>query len=351
MYRYPDLARRPTDSNDLKSAAELLRGFVLEDGSVEQRMVPGSNRPPTSLQQAAQLAASRSPYENVPEHWKAQMKWDLATTSDSIFVLSPDGKTYQEPLAVRGWLSLDKLLLAEQGAHQKKMKYRAQAEALKIPKTDRNNNIRRKEKVASDDCSKYGKIREIFGNGNGNYHPNQLVAKRYLPAQGLCEKELLYKLALKISNLQKLYQKKKLVMNPYDFYRWAICRNMKSDPHNALHNSRNSITGTIRTMGDDGAHADQVFRTIVLYWASITGNENKFGKSKNHSQQRRPRMMTESSRDSAGRGGRDVAYRISRLETKRTRRRDLSARPQLFGGVNAHRAAMASRDDNDQVMG
>ncbi len=168
-----------------------------------------------------------------------------------------------------------------------------------------------------------------------------------MPAQGLCEKELLYKFALKISNLQELYLKKKLVMDPYEFYRWVICKSLRSDLHNALSNSRNSLSGIIRSMGDDSDQADPVFRTIVLYWASLTGNENKFGKHKktgSRSQAIAPKLSAaprEGSHTSSRLGGRDLALRISRLEMRRRKRRDQTSRPQVYAGVNAHRAENA----------
>ncbi|OAR00321.1 hypothetical protein LLEC1_01015 [Akanthomyces lecanii] len=304
-------------------------------------------KPTLPVQELERLAVSSSPFENISLRLKTDMFQQLATTSDSVFVLSADGKTYQEPIAVRGvpekgWLSLDKLLLAEKVAQEKKHYYRAQAPAFGIPKTDRNHKFRRQEKVASDDCSKYAKIREIFGQGHGKYHPNQLVAKKYMPAQGLCEKELLYKFALKISNLQQLYQKKKLAMDPYDFYRWVICKKLKSDLQNALSNSRNSLSALIRSLGDDGGQSDPVFRAIVLYWASLTGKDNRFGGHKKPSRLRtQPSKLSmpdrETSHAEVSPGGRDLARRLSRLELRKKRRRKTN-QPPVYSGVNAHRA-------------
>ncbi|KAJ3486422.1 hypothetical protein NLG97_g6619 [Lecanicillium saksenae] len=278
---------------------------------------------------------SRSPIDDVPVSLKIQMRQQLGTDSEAVFVLSPDGKTYRDPLPLRG---------VPVEPQEKKQHFRSQAEALGIRKTDRKNKIRQAEKVASDDCSKYAKIREIFGDGNGKYHPNQLVAKKYMPPGGLCEKELLYKFALKISNLQDLYKKQKLTMDPYDFYRWAICKNLKSDLHNAVNHTRNGLTGVIRTLGDDGPHADRVFRTIVLYWASLTGNENKFGKQKGGQRARRlgngsATPVRNLPQEKIGLGGRDLALRISRLEMRRRRRHAATVKTAVYQGVNAHRAA------------
>lgn len=219
--------------------------------------------------------------------------------------------------------------------------------ALGIKSTDRLNKLL---KTASDDCSKYAKIREIFGNSIGKYHPNQLVAKKHMPADGLCEKELLYKLALKISNLQELFQMKKLTMDPYDFYRWAICKNLNSDLLSVLYNSRKLLKGIIRTMGDDGGQADQGFRTIVLYWASLTGNERKFGKNKARrvrklgkpSTPKTAKLASYAIHEKVDSKGRELAYGISHSKERDRKRRRLAdreaGRPKIYGGVNAHRA-------------
>lgn len=166
-----------------------------------------------------------------------------------------------------------------------------------------------------------------------------------MPPQGVCEKELLYKFALKISNLQDLFQKQKLGMDPYDFYRWVVCKNLKSDLHNAMNHTRNGLTGVIRSLGDDSAQSDRVFRCIVLYWASLTGNENKFRKQKKGSQREeqttrtRHEWSTTPEQDvSAQANSRDLARNLSRLEARRRRRHNRSVTP-IFGGVNAHRAA------------
>ncbi|KAF1733641.1 hypothetical protein CRV24_005168 [Beauveria bassiana] len=83
-----------------------IRGFAFHEGFrmpvKELAMKSASNLQTSSLQELGRLAASSSPYNNVPERLKTQMMKDLATKSTSVFVLSPDGKYYQEPMAVRG---------------------------------------------------------------------------------------------------------------------------------------------------------------------------------------------------------------------------------------------------------
>ncbi|PMB64445.1 hypothetical protein BM221_009834 [Beauveria bassiana] len=139
-------------------------------------------------------------------------------------------------------------------------------------------------------------------------------------------------------------------MDPYDFYRWAICKNLKSDLHSALDNSRKMLKGIIRTMGDDGGQADQGFRTIVLYWASLTGNERKFGKNKacrvrkpgRPSNPKTGKLASYANHQKVDVKGRELAHEISHSKERARKRRQLADReanrPKIYGGVNAHRA-------------
>ncbi|KAM3504315.1 hypothetical protein MY11210_008397 [Beauveria gryllotalpidicola] len=283
MYKYPtpafgaasfaaaaaavEAAPAAQDHDAQSKPTDIIRGFAFQEGPrmpvKELTTKTASISQTSSLQELGRLAASASPYNNVSERLKTQIMKDLATKSTSVFVLSPDGKSYQEPVA----------------------------------------------------------------------------------------KELLYKFALKISNLQELYQKKKLTMDPYDFYRWAICKNLKSDLHSTLDNSRKRLKGIIRTMGDDGGQADQGFRAIVLYWASLTGNENKFGKNKvcRSRELRKPstqktaaKLASNFNYEKVDVRGRELAHAISHAKERDRKRRELADReanrPRIYGGVNAHRA-------------
>lgn len=56
-----------------------------------------------------------------------------------------------------------------------------------------------------------------------NVHPNQLVAKRYLPAEGILHPtNTLYQFALRLKDLAYLHEKGELSMKPFDFLRWRI---------------------------------------------------------------------------------------------------------------------------------
>lgn len=316
-------------------------------------------------QQLADFATAKSPYEAQPEDLKARMKKDFAVKHDQVFAISANGKLYEGPDPMRGvpvdriddnspycppgWASLESILSAEEEAQEKKKYYRGQAEKLGVSRTDKKHPLRAGEKRASDDCSKYAKIRDIFGEGSGKYHPNQIVSKNLLPPEGLCEKELLYKMALSISKLRDLHMKNKLAMDPYEFFRWVVCRNLKSSLRQILGKNATSARAVISSMGNEGtrAHGDEVFRTTVLYWAQLTNNSNKF--RANAAKTSRPRRKLPDAREgthvSIAQSGRDLARRLSQLEMRRRRRHQKSRGapppPPVYSGVNAMRAAQA----------
>ncbi|KAJ2978569.1 hypothetical protein NQ176_g3747 [Zarea fungicola] len=355
---HPAVLQSSSGSDKENNAISHIRGFAFERGD-PMDVAKESTQP---LQELGRVVASQSLYQATSAELKMQLMKDLARTSDSVFTLSSDGKTYLAPDALRGvpvkrineasgywqedWTSLKTLLAAQTEAHLKKLEYRQHADALGIRRTDRKNMWRQKEKVASDDCSKYAKIREVFGNGHGKYHPNQIVAKHYLPASGLCEKELLYKMALKISNLCDLHKMNKLAMDPYDFYRWAVCRNLDASLEYKLSSSKATLKSIIRSMGDESGtrrSTDEGFRTLVLYWASLTNNEKKFRKPGS----KRVRSRSSNSGISTSLGGAKSASRQAAMEMKRRlelqprqRKKQTAAAVQGVGytGVNALRA-------------
>ena len=88
------------------------------------------------------------------------------------------------------WLSLDKYLAQE--SEQIRLKCHFTEELQRHGKADlpRYESIKKAKKLHSDNCSKQSKIRQIFGP-DSPYHPNQLVARKHLPAAGLCEQEIM----------------------------------------------------------------------------------------------------------------------------------------------------------------
>ncbi|KAJ4213806.1 hypothetical protein NW759_010804 [Fusarium solani] len=162
----------------------------------------------------------------------------LRTPRDEVYTLSQDGATYIRPQCLRDtpvakltenspywrstWNSLDEYLAQEEEEERLKKETGAR---LKLDPS--NKSVAAAHKLHQDNVSKHRRIRDIFGP-NTRYHPNQLVAKHHLPDDGLCQKEIMYRLACKISDLRVLHEKNELAMDPWDFMRWRISKKILS---------------------------------------------------------------------------------------------------------------------------
>jgi hypothetical protein len=163
------------------------------------------------------------------------MKLLLRTRHSNVFQFNENQTVYISPPVLRGtpvkritesssywqpdWLSLDKYLAAE--ANEIKLKEQTGRRVASQGITSKTDPLKREHKLHMDNCSKHIKIREIFGPDSA-YHPNQLVAKRHLPVAGLCEQEIMYKMACKVSDLQVLHKNGELAMDPFEFYRFQV---------------------------------------------------------------------------------------------------------------------------------
>ncbi|RSL60202.1 hypothetical protein CEP54_006902 [Fusarium duplospermum] len=162
----------------------------------------------------------------------------LRTPWNEVYALSQDGNSYIRPQCLRDtpvakltenspywrstWHSLDEYLAQEEEEERLK---KETGERLKLDPT--NKSVAAAHKLHQDNVSKHRRIRDIFGP-NTRYHPNQLVAKHHLPDDGLCQKEIMYRLACKISDLRVLHEKNELAMDPFDFMRWRISKKILS---------------------------------------------------------------------------------------------------------------------------
>ncbi|RSL76467.1 hypothetical protein CEP51_009930 [Fusarium floridanum] len=162
----------------------------------------------------------------------------LRTPWSEVYTLSQDGNSYIRPQCLRDtpvakltenspywrstWHSLDEYLAQEEEEERLK---KETGERLKLDPI--NKSVAAAHKLHQDNVSKHRRIRDIFGP-NTRYHPNQLVAKHHLPDDGLCQKEIMYRLACKISDLRVLHEKHELAMDPFDFMRWRISKKILS---------------------------------------------------------------------------------------------------------------------------
>ncbi|TFB06404.1 hypothetical protein CCMA1212_001377 [Trichoderma ghanense] len=182
----------------------------------------------------------------------------LKTPYDRVYKVSPDGRTFLEPLLLRGTLP--------ESERKREVAYLSQLDPS-------NKSLRIELKRYRDNSSKFKKIREVFGE-QSRYHPNQLISKDYMPPGGLCQKELMYRLACKISDLKHLHRTGFLAMDPFDFIRWRLLKKAASFMPNPGDNPKRSIRTIVYKLCDDSVnilskqYQDSVMRHAVLMSAA-----------------------------------------------------------------------------------
>ncbi|KAL7815599.1 hypothetical protein V8C26DRAFT_435755 [Trichoderma gracile] len=206
----------------------------------------------------------------------------LKTPYDSVYKLSADGRTFLEPLLLRGtpnpsWDSLVEFLDRQEPESEKKREV-----AYLSQLNPRDKALRASLKRYRDNSSKFKKIREIFGE-HSRYHPNQLFAKEYLPEGGLCQMEQMYRVACKISDLKHLHRTGALAMDPFDFIRWRLIKKAASFMRNPGDNPKTSIRTLVYKLCDDSVgvlsrpYQDSVMRHAVLMSAAQRNHLSAYG--------------------------------------------------------------------------
>ncbi|EHK20619.1 uncharacterized protein TRIVIDRAFT_58866 [Trichoderma virens Gv29-8] len=256
----------------------------------------------------------------------------LKTPYDRVYRLSPDGSTFLEPVLLIGTPGQAPEAVMKDDAHKR----------LLLNPNDKT--LKDAHKHYSDNSSKFKKIREIFGEGS-KYHPNQLIAKQYLPPDGLCQKEVMYRLACKISDLQHLYRRGELAMDPFDFIRWRIIKKAGSLLEKPGDTPKNFIRTVVYKLCDPDSQAtgakvyhDSVMRQAVLLSAAQRNHLGNYGSKgkhrKNSATQQRPLPYREAA-------SRAVARPVQR-------RARPAAGPPIYAGVNAFRAGQQQRQRTQQ---
>lgn len=292
----------------------------------------------------------------------------LQTPFDAVYELSPDGAHYVKPASLRdtpvakitqdspywipSWESLDDYLAKEGGEDAKKQEWR-----IRLQRNPGDKKAREAVKKHQDNMSKHYKIREIFGP-DSDYHPNQVVSKRHLPTRGLCRKEVMYRLACKISELRELHARGVLAMEPWDFIRWRIGKKIQeklSLPGKSASSFMASAVYRLCDENQDGSnpHGDAVLRAAVMLAAR---SQNRLGNYKTHQQPQSsvPDNLTRALARAPGAGRRapqparprrglppDAAHAAE--EARRAKRARVAAQPSTYQGVNAFRAQMQAR--------
>lgn len=77
-----------------------------------------------------------------------------------------------------------------------------------------------------------------------------------MPAQGLCQKEIMYLLACKISDLEILYKKGQLRMNGWDCLRWRIIKKASAPLIFPGESARGNIRSIIQNIASEEPNND-----------------------------------------------------------------------------------------------
>ncbi|RBQ67679.1 hypothetical protein FVER14953_08991 [Fusarium verticillioides] len=293
----------------------------------------------------------------------------LRTRWSDVYRISPDGQKYISPQYLIGtpvqkitedsdywmprWLSLESYLAQEDSEEKRK---RDSKEQLRLDPY--NKNFAKKHKLHMDNVSKQRKIREIFGH-DSPYHPNQLVSKHHLPTDGLCEQELMYKLACKVSDLRVLHDKGELAMDPWDFLRWRIAKKIQSRFIMSAQSGRDIIKRIIFSICEDSSsksaskhYEDPKLRAAIIRSAGYQGRLASFRKAGDRNRVSKVKTNT----NTAGIGR--ITQRRSKLDpipsalsresalSRSDKRQKRLSQPSTYGGVNAYRAQQQQRGNS-----
>lgn len=217
----------------------------------------------------------------------------LRTPWDEVYTLSQDRATYIRPHCLRDtpvakltenspywrntWDSLDEYLGQEEEEERLKKETGAR---LKLDPS--NKSVAAAHKTHQDNVSKHRRIRDIFGPRT-RYHPNQLVARHHLPDEGFCQKEIMYRLACKISDLRVLREHHELAMDPWDFIRWRISKKILSFVNFPGQSARDNIRTIVYKICEDGGsnpntkqYEDVLLRAAILRSARYQNRISSF---------------------------------------------------------------------------
>ncbi|KAM0430951.1 hypothetical protein ACHAPT_005585 [Fusarium lateritium] len=286
----------------------------------------------------------------------------LRTPWSDVYILSQDRTTYIAPHCLGDtpvakltesspywkdtWDSLDAYMAKEEEEE------RLKKETGQLLKLDPSNKaVAARHKLHQDNVSKHRRIRDIFGPRT-TYHPNQLVSKHHLPSEGLCQKELMYRLACKISDLRVLHERHELAMDPWDFIRWRIAKKIGSFVNMPGHSVKDNLRTIIYKICEDGGsnpstkqYEDVLLRVAILRSA---GYQNRIGSftAKNGSKTRakangarsaQPRFRVASGHlPQSGSFFNTSSYTSSRVQPPA--RVEKRPQPTTYQGVNAYRA-------------
>ncbi|PHH91365.1 hypothetical protein CDD83_726 [Cordyceps sp. RAO-2017] len=288
----------------------------------------------------------------------------LRTPYTSVFSTNEQGTEYFMPATLRGvpvtkiaeddpywetrWESLDVFLSKED--EEKRLVHESRARLNLDPE---NKAVQKDCKFHQDNMSKYHKIREIFGP-NSSYHPNQLVSKPHMPEDGFCVKELMYRLACKVSDLQVLQRKGFLAMDPWDFIRWRVGLKIQERLTFPGERAVSFMRTVVYKLCDDGdavtnPHGDPIMRQAAILAAKCQNRMGNYKTPKPSTTNGDPRPPPPPPpKKKRGRPGTRQARMEKEAraveERRQERRARLAAVPSTYQGVNAFKAQMQARN-------
>ncbi|KAF5676787.1 acyl thioesterase ii [Fusarium heterosporum] len=284
----------------------------------------------------------------------------LRRSWETVYQLTPDGETYTSPQCLNGtpvqkitekcdywnfgWNSLDVYLAQEKGEEESK------EEAYRRHKLDSSKGNWHILKTHTDNISKHRRIRDIFGPDSA-YHPNQLVSKHHLPYDGLCQKELMYRMACKVADLRILRDKGELAMDPWDFFRWRISLKLQSCLDFSAQSGRDFVKTLVYKLCEDSGpystskkYEDPLLRQAIIRSAGYQNRAASFGKigeqKKNEHKKTangskvRPRIKVEPPLSLS-----NPEKAIARIKRRQKKEMQLPT----YQGVNAYRARQAAK--------
>ncbi|KAL0931524.1 uncharacterized protein CTRU02_214259 [Colletotrichum truncatum] len=114
-------------------------------------------------------------------------------------------------------------------------------------------------------------------------HPNQVMAKEYLPDAGFCQSYTLYRISTLLNRLNALHEKGELAMQPLYFLIWRMSVAFDREP-------RIRAKSLLKVVIDEDHHSfDPILRQAVMRGAQHTNDYNAYGpRSTGYSSPRKP---------------------------------------------------------------
>ncbi|KXH44635.1 hypothetical protein CNYM01_07477 [Colletotrichum nymphaeae SA-01] len=237
----------------------------------------------TKLAAIPQIESSNAPNPKDNEDAAALLEV-TATPVNAIFTISEDGKTYTNPPMLRG---VPVAPISETGSYWNPL-WKKFAEAVNEEKVERDYQeylLSRHQRMlqgplpASEDDPEHvfkryqrslrqAKVTKQWFNPGHTIHPNQLMAKEHLPATGICDNYVLYKICNILSRINAMYERGELGMPPMHFLMWRMSVSLERFPHDPM-----KSFWRVMVNKNHGAY-DSILRQAEIRGAQHTGDYN-----------------------------------------------------------------------------